>query len=232
MSMIRAILVIIRAATGRTVRVSEGVPAHMFFGYMLQQCLDLTRGMLALLLSAMRPRLLFLSPGARIRGLRLFQFGTRLRLGMRTEITCWSFGGIRIGSDFSLGEHSSISNGFNPFANIGTIVIGSNVGIGGHSFICCPSTVTIGDNTITGQYLSIHPQNHLYGNCNAPIRLQGVTAQGVHIGADCWIGAKVTILDGVCIGDGCIVAAGAVVTQSCPPYTIIGGVPAKIIGQR
>jgi acetyltransferase-like isoleucine patch superfamily enzyme len=230
--MTRTILGIILAATGRTVRVSEGVPAQIFVGYLLQQCLDLARGMFALLLRARLPALLFLSPGARIRGLRLLQFGARLRLGTRTEITCWSPGGIRIGRDFSLGEHSSISNGFNPFADIGTIVIGSNVGIGGHSFICCPSTVTIGDNTITGQYLSIHPQNHVFADRDMPIRLQGVTAQGVHIGVDCWIGAKVTILDGVSIGDGCIVAAGAVVTQSCPPYSIIGGVPAKIIGQR
>jgi acetyltransferase-like isoleucine patch superfamily enzyme len=232
MSMVRAIVFIIRAATGRTVRVSESVPVHIFVGYLIQQYINLTRGVLALLLRARRPALLFLCSGARIRGLRLLQFGARLRLGGRAEIICWSRGGIRIGRDFSLGEHSSISNGFNPFADIGTIVIGHNVGIGGHSFICCPSTVTIGNNTITGQYLSIHPQNHVFVDRVTPIRLQGVKAQGVHIGADCWIGAKVTILDGVSIGDGCIVAAGAVVTQSCPPYSIIGGVPAKIIGQR
>jgi acetyltransferase-like isoleucine patch superfamily enzyme len=232
MAMTRVILYIIRAATGRTVRVSQGVPVHLFIGYLIQQYLDLTRGMLALLLRVRRPALVFLGPGARIRGLRLLQFGARLRLGTRTEITCWSRGGIRIGRDFSLGAHSSISNGFNPFADIGTIVIGSNVGIGGHSFICCPSMVTIGDNTIAGQYLSIHPQNHVFADRDTPIRLQGVTARGVHIGADCWIGAKVTILDGVSIGDGCIVASGAVVTQSFPPHSIIGGVPARVIGHR
>lgn len=232
MSINRVFLGIIRAVTGRNVRVSEDVPAHLFICYLLQQCLDLGRGMLALLLLARRPALLFLGPRARIRGLRLLQFGPRLRLGKHTELTCWMRGGIRIGRDFSLGEHSSISNGFNPFADIGKIVIGSNVGIGGYSFICCPSTLTVGDNTITGQYLSIHPQNHVFTDPDTPIRLQGVTAQGVHIGADCWIGAKVTILDGVSIGDGSIVAAGAVVTQSCPPRSIVGGVPAKIIGQR
>lgn len=228
----RVITKIIKAATGRDVRVNEGVPTTLFLGYMLRQCLDLARGMLALLLRGRRPAMLFLGSRARIRGLRLLQFGSRLRLGTRSEITCWSRGGIRIGRDFSLGEHSSISNGFNPFADIGTIVIGSNVGFGGHSFICCPSTVTIGDNVITGQYLSIHPQNHVFANRDTPIRLQGTIAQGVHVGADCWIGAKVTILDGVSIGEGSIVAAGAVVTQSCPPRSIIGGVPAKIIGQR
>ena len=52
------------------------------------------------------------------------------------------------------------------------------------------------------------------------------------IGSNCWIGAKATILDGVHIGDGCIVAAGAVVTKSFPDNVIIGGVPAKIIKYR
>ena len=230
--MIRIILRIIRAATGRSVAVNDGVPGHLFLSYLLQQCLDLARGTLAQLLCGRKPKMLFLAPRARICGLSLLQFGPRLRLGSRTLITCWSQGGIRIGTDFSLGEYSSISNGFNPFATIGSVIIGSNVGIGGHSFICCPSTLTIGDNTITGQYLSIHPQNHVFTDPTRPIRLQGMTAQGIHVGADCWIGAKVTILDGVSIGDGCVVAAGAVVTQSFPPRSIIGGVPAKLIGQR
>ena len=48
----------------------------------------------------------------------------------------------------------------------------------------------------------------------------------------CWIGANVTILKGVTIGRGSVVAAGAVVTRSCPPYSIIGGVPARVIRQR
>ena len=48
----------------------------------------------------------------------------------------------------------------------------------------------------------------------------------------CWIGANVTILKGVTIGRGSVVAAGAVVTRSCPPYSIVGGVPARVIKPR
>lgn len=49
---------------------------------------------------------------------------------------------------------------------------------------------------------------------------------------DVWVGANVTILKGVTIGRGSVVAAGAVVTRSCPPYSIIGGVPAKVLKMR
>jgi len=54
----------------------------------------------------------------------------------------------------------------------------------------------------------------------------------VRIGKNSWISSRATILPGVEIGEGCIVAAGAVVTKSFPPYTIIGGVPGKKIGTR
>ena len=67
---------------------------------------------------------------------------------------------------------------------------------------------------------------------NQPIRLQGVSRQGIHIGPNCWVGAKVTVLDGVTIGEGSVVAAGAVVTKDIPPYSIAAGVPAKVIKRR
>ena len=56
--------------------------------------------------------------------------------------------------------------------------------------------------------------------------------QPVVIEDDVWCGANVTILKGVTIGHGSVVAAGAVVTKSCPPYSIIGGIPAKLIKMR
>lgn len=65
-----------------------------------------------------------------------------------------------------------------------------------------------------------------------PIRKQGVNRKGIKIGSNCWIGAKVTILDGTIIGNGCIVAAGAVVRGQFPDNCVIGGVPAKILKMR
>lgn len=52
------------------------------------------------------------------------------------------------------------------------------------------------------------------------------------IGSDVWIGANVTIVNGACIGDGAVIAAGAVITKDVEPYTVVGGVPGKIIGCR
>ena len=65
-----------------------------------------------------------------------------------------------------------------------------------------------------------------------PIRLQGVSHKGITIGRNCWIGAKATFLDGAEIGDGCIVAAGAVVRGTFPENVVIGGVPARILKTR
>ena len=98
--------------------------------------------------------------------------------------------------------------------------------------IRCAGGVEIGDNTIFGNYVSLHSENHNFANVETPIRCQGVNRKGIVIGEDCWIGAKVTILDGTKIGNGCIVAAGAVVRGEIPEYSIIGGIPAKVIKMR
>ena len=92
--------------------------------------------------------------------------------------------------------------------------------------------LSIGDDCIIGQYFSCHPENHYFSDADQLIRHQGVHRKGIEIGKNCWIGSKVTILDGVTIGDGCVVAAGAVVHQSFPSNVVIGGVPAKVLGQR
>ena len=78
----------------------------------------------------------------------------------------------------------------------------------------------------------MHSENHNFEDINKPIRLQGVNHKGIKIGNNCWIGAKATILDGAEIGDGCVIAAGAVVRGKFPNNVVIAGVPAKIVKRR
>lgn len=71
---------------------------------------------------------------------------------------------------------------------------------------------------------------HRFDSRDMPIRLQGGEFNPVTIGRDCWIGNGAIIMAD--LGEGCIIAAGSVVTKSIPPYSIAAGVPAKVIGAR
>lgn len=118
-------------------------------------------------------------------------------------------------------------------ANFGTgkgISIGDFSGIGMNCYIRGP--LTIGDNVMMGPDVVILTSSHNFERTDIPVRLQGDSQEPVSIGNDVWIGQRVIILPGVTIGDGVIIGAGAVVTKDIPPYTIIGGVPAKIIKDR
>ena len=87
----------------------------------------------------------------------------------------------------------------------------------------------IGDNCIIGAYFSCHPENHNFEDKSVLIKNQGVSHKGIVIGNNCWIGAKVTILDGTKVGNSCVIAAGAVVKGEFPDHCVIGGVPARIL---
>jgi acetyltransferase-like isoleucine patch superfamily enzyme len=155
--------------------------------------------------------------------------GNNVNLGDFVKLSAMGQGGLELGENVSIGSFSQIviSTSFN---NIGqSIKIEDNVGIGEFSYIGGGGGVLIGRDTIVGQYFSMHPENHVYADKSELIRLQGVTRKGIKIGRNCWLGSKVTILDGVSIGDGCVVAAGSVVISSFGDNAVIGGVPAKVL---
>lgn len=91
----------------------------------------------------------------------------------------------------------------------------------------------IGNHVMIAPNCSILTKNHCYGRTDIPMSLQGETPEEmVHIEDDVWLGRSVIVLPGVRIGKGSIVAAGAVVSKSVEPYSIVGGVPAKLIKKR
>ena len=182
-----------------------------------------------LLLRAKKPSGLFLGKQVKLYNLPNIRFGKMVRLEDFVFVSALGKKPIFFGNNVRVGAFSRIiiSTTLNDLGS--HITIGNNVGIGEFAYLGGAGGLDIGDDCIIGQYFSCHPENHVFSDPHKLIRLQGVTRRGIRIGKNCWIGAKVTILDGVTIGDNCVIAAGAVVTKNMPSNSVVGGVPAKII---
>ncbi len=137
--------------------------------------------------------------------------------------------GIRLG-DRSIVMHGAVLHVYN-FRNLPNsgIYIGEDCLIGEYSIIRGQGGVTIGNRVYTSPYTQIIAVNHVFDNPERPFIDQGITADGIIIEDDVWLGAGAVITDGVRVGKGSVVAAGAVVTKDVPPHTVVGGVPAKVI---
>lgn len=109
--------------------------------------------------------------------------------------------------------------------------IGHRSGIGIDADIHGP--VTIGDDVMMGPRCTILTRNHVIDDVSVPMNRQGFAEyRPVTIEDDVWIGANVTVMPGVRIGRGSVLAAGAVVVRDVPPYAVVGGVPARVLRQR
>lgn len=144
---------------------------------------------------------------------------------------------IIIGKNTTIGRHSVLGvweqyggQEFTP-----KLQIGDDCHLGEYNHISTIDSVIIGNGLLTGRFVIISDNNH--GEFNkenvdiSPIKRNLSSKGGIVIGDNVWIGDKCTILSGVSIGDGCIIAANSVVTQNVPSYTVVAGVPAKIIKQ-
>lgn len=137
--------------------------------------------------------------------------------------------GIEIGAQ-TIVMHGAVLHVYNfrdmPHSGI---KIGSQSLVGEYSVIRGQGGVEIGDRVYTSPFTQIIAVNHVFDDPNRPFVEQGITAEGIVIEDDVWLGAGAVITDGVRIGRGAVVAAGAVVTQDVPAHTVVGGVPARII---
>jgi acetyltransferase-like isoleucine patch superfamily enzyme len=111
----------------------------------------------------------------------------------------------------------------------GNLRVGTNVSINEYSFISAAGGLTIGDEVLIGHGVSILTSNHNFFDPTISICKQGLSYAPVIIENNCWIGARATILSGVTISTGCVIAAGAVVTKDIPAHCVVGGVPGKVI---
>lgn len=114
----------------------------------------------------------------------------------------------------------------------GKIQMGNHVSIGEGTIIHAGDKVIIGSSVVMGAYCYINDTNHTFKSKKVAVIDQGWTAKGIVIEDEVWLGAHVTILDGVKIGRGAVIGAGAVVTKDIPSYCVAAGVPAKILYKR
>lgn len=137
--------------------------------------------------------------------------------------------GIDIGDNTLVMHHAELHvYNFRDLPNAG-IRIGRDGLIGEFCVLRGPGGVQIGDRVYLSPMVHLYSSNHVFDDPDLPFTAQEITAEGIVIEDDCWIGAMVVILDGVTVGRGSVVAAGAVVTQDVPPHSLVAGVPARVI---
>jgi acetyltransferase-like isoleucine patch superfamily enzyme len=166
-------------------------------------------------------------------GARL-QYPQRIRLGNGVRIA--SLATLRGNSEqdtgISIGDRSTVHESVIIAANRGRVEIGRRSWIGPFCLIYGNGNVTIGDNVLIAAHTSINTVSHHFERCDIPINDQGLYCDPVTIEDDVWLGMNAVILQGVKIGRGAIVGAGAVVTRDVPPWSIVMGVPARVVSRR
>lgn len=162
------------------------------------------------------------------------RFADRIKLGSGSYLDHGTYlhacpNGIEIGRG-TIVMHGAVLHVYN-FRGMpqSGIKIGNDSLVGEYSIIRGQGGVRIGDRVYTSPFTQIIAVNHVFDDPNRPFVEQGITAEGIVIEDDVWLGAGAVITDGVRVGKGAVVAAGAVVTQDVAPHTVVGGVPAKPI---
>lgn len=176
--------------------------------------------------------IIFVGRRCKIRHCNKLRMGKMILISDNVEINALSKQGIILGDNVSI-HRNTIIECTGVIRELGEgLVIGNNVGIAQNCFIQVRGFVSIGSNVMFGPNVSIFSENHGFENTEIPMIKQATIRKGVVIEDDVWLGTQSVILDGVTIGKGSIVAAGAIVNISVPPYSIVAGVPAKIIKSR
>lgn len=145
--------------------------------------------------------------------------GARIKKTSRLDV--FPFNDFKVGARATIEDYTVVNNG------VGEVVIGNNSRLGVGSVIMGP--VFIGENTITGQNCLITGLDHNFHEFGRPIKDQGVNTNPTHIGNGTFIGANVSILPGVFIGDNVVIGAGSVVTRDVPNNRMAVGNPARIV---
>jgi acetyltransferase-like isoleucine patch superfamily enzyme len=216
-----------------------GRQAASFPRYLLEQFLFVLAGwvptVVGIGLRALLYRLILQMDGVAAieNGVRL-RFASHIRLGNGVYLDQGVYlhacpNGIEIGEGTFVMHHAELHvYNFRNMPHSG-ICIGRNCLISEFNVLRGQGGIIIGDNVYTAPLVQMLAVDHVYDDPTRPIIEQGITAKGIVVEDNAWIGAGAIITDGVRVGKGAVVGAGAVVVEDVPPHTVVAGVPAKVV---
>jgi acetyltransferase-like isoleucine patch superfamily enzyme len=152
--------------------------------------------------------------------------GSKCRISRLSRIRTVNGGTVTIGNNCNIHDYAMI------MTYGGNITMGDNCSVNHFSVIYGHGGLEIGNGVRIATHVVIIPATHNYEDTKRFIYQQGERYIGIKIEDDVWIGAGAKILDGVTVGRGAVIGSGSVVTRDVPPYTVVAGVPAKLIKSR
>ncbi len=209
---------------GKQYALDEEIPTSLIIREYLRRFVMLARGGIRF------RKKCFVGNNVKLRG--NIKLGSFVTIESNVEIDGYAKHGVQLANGVKIGAHSIISVTSHLSKYGSGLDIGEHSGFGQFCYFGCAGGVKIGSHVIGGQYISFHAQSHVFEDTCSPIISQGVIEEGIILGNDIWIGAKVTFLDGAELGNHCVVAAGSVVKDKFPDGSVIAGIPARLIRNR
>jgi acetyltransferase-like isoleucine patch superfamily enzyme len=143
------------------------------------------------------------------------------RIGSNAKISCTDNGNLDIGSD------TVISDSVQLISRGGSILLGKEVFLGTGTILVATESIKIGNGSKIAEYCVIRDQDHSLDS--PPIKSSGFVTSPIFIGENCWLGAKVTVLRGVTIGNCSVIGANSLVRGDIPPNSLAVGCPARVV---
>ena len=212
--------------------IDKSIEKYDLFIFLLNKLRSLFRGFILKVSLKKSKGLIFVGKRCKISYRNKISFGRTTIIGDNVVINALSKNGIITGDNLSIASNTIIEC-TGVLRNLGDgLIIGNNVGIAQNCFIQVRGKIQIGNNVIFGPNVSIFSENHNFSELDIPINLQGESRKGIKINDGVWIGTRAIILDGVSLGENSIIAAGSVINKDVPSFSIVGGVPAKVLKFR
>lgn len=213
--------------------VADAVSERMAFQILLGIAPKALRGLI------LKPRLgrceglPLVGAGVRVRNPHLISCRSGFVLEDYAELQGLSLNGLDFGTNVVVGSGAQIrpSGYYGRDVGVG-LVVGNNSNIGPGSYIGASGGITIGHNVLMAPNVTVLSEEHAYDDVHREIKSQGVRHAPTVIQDDVWLGTRVVILGGTTLSRGCVVAAGSIVRHDVASFTIVAGVPARVIGER